>query len=125
MALPFLSNQTLAEGALVMRHRHGTAVKAHLQAVVLLPRQAIAAGIAGAARRYGDTITDSEAGNALAQCLYRTRDLMTEDQRLAQTDRTEAPMVVIMQVRSANSASLDSNVDLPWTDVFDGALLNS
>lgn len=50
VALPVLGDQALAERALNMRHHHGAAIEAHVQALVLLPDEAIGAGIARAAR---------------------------------------------------------------------------
>jgi hypothetical protein len=50
VTLPFLGHQALPERALDVRHRHGAAVKAHVQALVLLPLEAVLAALAGSAR---------------------------------------------------------------------------
>jgi hypothetical protein len=112
VALPGFSDETLAKGALNMRHRHRAAVKAHVQALVLLALQAIVASVAGPARRNRDAVTDRKPRYRRTQRLDGPGNLMTEDHGLAHPHGAEAAMVEIMQIRSADAAGLDGDLDL-------------
>ena len=113
VALIRLGDETLTKRALNMRHGHGGAIKAHVQALVLLALQAKFAMVAGPARRYGNPVANGETGDTLSQSLDGTGHLMAEDHRLPHAHRAEAAVIVIMQVGAADATRFDSNLDLP------------
>src|SRR5262245_61032516 len=112
VALPFLGHETLAECPLNMRHRHGAAVEAHVQALILQALQTVLAGIARPARGNGHPVADRKWGNADAGSLDRAGDLVAQNHRLANPHRTEAAVVEIVEIGAANAARLDSDLDL-------------
>ena len=61
---------------------------------------------------------------ARTQRLDGAGDLVTEDHRLAHPHRAEAAMVEIMQIRSADAAGLDGDLDLSRTGCLGFALLD-
>src|SRR6266481_4790686 len=107
-----------------MQHWHRAAVKAHVQALVLLALQAIDASVAGPARRNGDAVADREPGYGGTQRLDGPGNLVTEDHRLAHSHRAETAMVEIMQIRSADTAGLDGDLDLSRTGCLGLAFLD-
>ena len=115
VALPGFGDEMLAKRTLNVRHRHRAAIEAHVEAVVLLALQAIVTGIAGPARRDGDAVTDREPGHRRSQRLDGPGDFVTEDHGLAHPHGAEAAMVEIMQIRSADAAGLDGDLDLSFT----------
>jgi hypothetical protein len=121
VALPAFSDETLAKRSLNMRHWHCAAIKAHVQALVLLALQAIVTAIAGSARRNRDAVTDREAGYGRTQRLDGPSDLVTEDHGLAHPHGAEATMVEIMQIRSADAAGLDGDLDLARSQGVSGS----
>jgi len=80
--------------------------------LVLLASQAIVAGVAGPARRNRDAVTDRKSGYARTQGFDRSGDLVTEDHGLAHPHGAEAAMVEVVQVRSADTAGFDRDLDL-------------
>jgi len=92
--------------------------------LILLPLQAIDTTIAGPARRNRNAVTDRETGYSRTQRLDGPSDLVTEDHGLAHPHGAEATMVEIMQIRSADAASLDSDLDLARTGRLWFALLD-
>lgn len=75
--------------------------------------QAKGAGIARPAGRDRHALPDEETGNALAHGPDRAGDLVPEDHRFAHPHRAEAAVVEVVQVRPANAARLDGDLDLP------------
>ena len=125
MTLPLLGHQALPERALDVRHRHGAAIEAHVQALVLLALEAILAAIAGPARRDRYPVSDGETGDALAQRTDGARHLVPEDHRLAHADRPEAAVVVVVQIGATDAASLDGDLDLSGPRSLRLALLDA
>ena len=115
VALPAFGHELLAKGALDMGHRHRAAVKAHVEAVVLLALEAIFARVARPARRDGHPVADRQPGDAATESGYAARYLMTENHRLANTDGTEASMLVVVKIRAADAADLHCDLDLTGT----------
>ncbi|MNZ68232.1 hypothetical protein D3C78_864940 [compost metagenome] len=103
-ALQGVRHQNLTESTLNMRERHGAAIKAHVEALVVQAFLAEAAGSAGAGRRNGHQTADLQPFDALAQFFDDGRDLMAQHHRLTKPHRAEASVIVIMQIAAANSA---------------------
>ncbi|MND39747.1 hypothetical protein D3C80_304730 [compost metagenome] len=118
VALVCFGDEALAECTLNMRHGHGGAIKAHVQALVLLALQAEFAMVAGPARRYGNTVANSQTGNPLSQSLDGTGHLMAKDHRLTHAHGAETAVIVIMQVGAADAARLDGDLDLSRAGLF-------
>src|SRR6476659_8431318 len=113
------------ERLLNMRHWHCATIKAHVQALILLALQAVVTAVAGSARRNRDAVTDREAGYGRTQRLDGPSDLVTEDHGLAHPHGAEANMVEIMQIRSADTACLDGDLDLARARRLRFSLFNS
>ena len=60
----------------------------------------------------------------LAQSRYLPGHLMAQNHRLLQSDRPKTTMSIIMQIRAANAAALNSNFNLPLVDPHPLAFLN-
>ena len=115
MALCGIRHQDLTEGALHVRHAHGAAVEAHIEAVDLLPGLTKAASSAWPARRYRDAVTGFDAIDLRADLVHYACNLMAEDHRLLQQNRADAPLVVVVKVRAADTAGFDAHADIAWT----------
>ena len=125
VALPGFSDKALTKRSLNVRHWHRAAIEAHVQALVLLAPQAVVTAIAGSARRNRDAVTDREAGYGRTERLDGPSDLVTEDHGLAHPHGAEATMVEIMQIRSADTAGLDGDLDLARARRLRFSLFNS
>jgi len=118
-ALDGIGDKHLAEGALDMRKGHGAAVEAHVEALVVQPFLAIAAGPAWPRRRHGDELADVQPLDAGSERLHIGRDLVAEDHRLAQPHRAEAAVIVIVQVAAADAANGEAKPDFAGARCLD------
>ena len=124
VALAGGGDEALAEGDLNVREGHGAAVEAHVEAVVRQAGQAVVASAARPARRDRHPVADGEVLDARAEGDDPAGNLMPEDHRLAEPDRAEAAVVEIMQVRPADAAGLDRDLDLAGSGGLGLALLD-
>jgi len=115
MTLPGLSDENLAKSSLNMRHWHRAAIKAHVQALVLLALQAIVASVAGPAWRNRDAVADCESRYGRTQGLDGPGDFVTEDHGLAHPHRAETAVVEIVQAGPADAAGFYRDLDLART----------
>jgi hypothetical protein len=76
-------------------------------------------------RIHGDTITHGDGGHLRPSGYDFTGDLMTQDQRLAQTEVAYAAVMIIVQVGSTDSAGTESNEDFTGFGLRNFALLDS
>ena len=104
MSLAGADHQLLAEGALNVRKRHGAAVKAHVQAMVLHAGLAKTAVAARAGRRYGDALAFCKTADFRAHGLHDTGDLVAQGHGLLDAHGAKAAVLVVVQVRAANAA---------------------
>ena len=111
-ALGGVGHQLFAERALDVRKRHGRSVEAHVQALVVQSLAAEPAGPAGTRRRHRDEIARREAVDPLPHFGDVSGDFVTEDHRLLQANRSEAAVVVVVQVRTADAAGGQADPDL-------------
>ncbi len=112
MALALIGDQHLAECALNVRKAHGAAIKAHVVTVILLALLAVAARSTRPARVDRHTVARTYALHLAANGIHDAGHLMSQHHRLADPDRSESTVMVIVQIRSADAASLDPDVDL-------------
>ena len=103
--MPLISHKKLAERPLDMREWHGRPVETHIKAVVMPPFQAVGTGITRTRRRDGDKLADLESRHVVAKRLDAASHLVSENHWLAQAYGAEAAVVVVMQVRPADSAA--------------------
>ena len=113
-----VGDKHFAEGALNVREGHGRAVKAHVQAMVRQALQAILAGAAGAGGRDGDEVAQGEAMGTLAEGGDVAGDFVAEDHGFFEADRAEAAVVEIVQVRAADAAGSEADLDLTGAGGF-------
>ena len=97
-----------AEEAVLVRHPQGGAVEAHVETVSLEARAAEFAGAAGPGGAERDELARVQAG-AVRRGLDHAGSLVAEDDRLADPDRAEAAVVVVVQVRAADAAAGDAD----------------
>jgi hypothetical protein len=105
-----------------MGKAHGAAVKAHVQTLILAPREAEFASVAGPARADGDALADPHALRGRAYRFDNARDFMAKHHWLAQAHDAKPAMIIIVQVRPANAADRDANANVIWAEFgdFDG-----
>src|SRR4051812_11809513 len=92
-----------------MREAHRAAVEQHVEAVLLLAFLAVAAMAARKARVHGDALADPDAGDVVSEACDRAGNFVPEDHRLLQPHGAKAAIEIVMQVRAANAASLNSH----------------
>ena len=124
LGLRLVADQHFAKRALHMREAHRAAVEAHVEAMVLLALEAIAAMVARAARIDRDARAGLDPLDLRADGLDDARDFVAEDHRLAQAHRSEAAVVVIMQVRAADAAEGDAHANVARAERGDFRLLD-
>src|SRR5277367_5504854 len=124
MGLAFLADEQLAKSALHMWETHRTAVEAHVETVVLPPLEAELARVAGEARVHRDPVADRYAARLGPDGRDDAGDLMAEHHRLAQPHDSEAAVIVIMQVRTADAAGADAHERLCVADLGRGPFLD-
>ena len=107
MRLAFAADEDLAKRSLHMREAHRAAVEAHVEALVLKTFEAVAAAIARHARIDRDAVSDLDPRGVRPDRFDDAGDLVAEDHRLAQAHDAEAAVVVIVEIRAANSAEAD------------------
>ena len=120
-----MGHEHLAERALNMGEGHRGAVKPHIEALVEHRLFAVFAGPAGPRRRDRDELPFAQMRDAFAERGDIARDLMAQHHRLAQTHGAETAVVVIVQIRAANSARRQPDLDFAGTGSFNGPLLNA
>ena len=91
---------------------HGAAHEPHVEALVVLACAAIAAFVARLARVDGDPHASRHQGHLAADFIDRAGNFVPKRHRLLQPDRSKAPMMVIMQVGTANPAGFDPDPDI-------------
>jgi hypothetical protein len=96
----------LLKGALDVRKGHGAAVKAHVQAMVVLPLRAKPAGMTGPRGGYGHQLARLEITGVFPKGSNHARNFMAQNHRLAQFDRSESTVMIIMEIRAADPARL-------------------
>lgn len=105
----------IAKKPLHMREAHGAAEEPHVEALVALIPQAEVAMPARHAGIDRHLITRRHAGNPAA-CLHDAPgNLMAEDHRFLQPDRSEPGMVIIVQVGAADAAPGDLHPNFAWS----------
>jgi len=95
----------LLKRALNMREGHGRAVKPHVQTVVLLASQTKLADPAWPGWRDRNKITCRKTAHPIPQLRNASSHLMPQNHRLFEAHRAKSAMVVVMQIRPANSRS--------------------
>ena len=118
MALRGVRHQHLPKGALHMRHAHGAAIEAHVQAVVVLALLAVDAEAAGPGWIDGDAVTGFQSRHAASKRGDFTRHLVAEHHRLPKPHGAETAVVIVMQVRAADAAALDGDRHLAGSRCF-------
>jgi len=96
--LPGLNHQLLAKSPLHVRVAHGTAVVAHVQAMVVQALLAVPAHPTGTAGADGDALTHREPFSACAHLGDDTGHFMAQDHGFLQPHRAKPPLMKIMQV---------------------------
>ena len=117
MRLVLFDHQTVAKAALDMRERHGTAIKAHGQAMVLLAQLTKPAVAAGARGRDCNALAWLEIFDLTAHLVHHTRDFMAQGHGLFDADHTKTAVLVVMQIRTTNAAEGDPNAQLSRKDL--------
>ena len=112
-----VDDDLLAERALHMRHPHGAAVVAHVEAMVLQAELAVATAAAGPARADGDALAGRVVAHRSARLLDHARHLMAEDHGLLDPHRTEAAMLEVVQVGAADAAGAHAHPELLGPDL--------
>jgi hypothetical protein len=95
-----------------MGHAHGAAIKHHVEAVVLLALLAVDTNSAGATWINCNPVSSFQGGYIGTHRRNLTSNLMAENHRFFQPNRTKAPMAIVMQVRPANASPPDCNGNL-------------
>ena len=119
LALRSLGDDVLAKRALFVGKGHGRTVKAHVEAMLGEPLCAITAAAAGPARIQGDGIALLQAGDAGADRIDGAGDLMAENHRFSEPDRSEARLMIVVQIRAADAAGTDRDTHLAVTGCCD------
>src|SRR5580704_11713610 len=122
--LLFGADEGLSEGAVNMRHAHGTPIEAHLEALVLTAREAISARVARQARADRDAVTRLHPPHRRADLLDGCGHLMAKDHRLAQAHGAKTAMVEIMEIGAADAAEANPHPNLVGADVWRGDLFD-
>jgi hypothetical protein len=112
VGLMALDHDLLAKSALNVREGHGAAVKAHVQAVVVLAGLAVAAMAAGPRGRDGDALPAHKPTDFGPPAVDDARDLVAQGQGLADAHRAKAAVLVVVQVRAADATESDFNAQL-------------
>ena len=128
VTLARFGDELLAKSAIHMRHPHGAAIKAHVEALVLLALEAIFAGIARKRRRHRDPVADGEIPDAGAKFAHRAGHLMAKHHRMLDADRTKTAMIEIVEIGTADASCSDGDRDLAearpqWLLFFDAEIL--
>ena len=87
-----------------MRETHGAAVKAHVQAMVVMPLLTEATVPARARWRNRNALSHRQAAHGFAQFRHNARDFMAQHHRLFDAHRSKPALVVVMQVGPTNAA---------------------
>jgi hypothetical protein len=114
-------DKVLLKGALDMRKGHGAAVKAHVQAMVVLPFRAKGADLTGPGGGYGHQLALLQIAGVCSERANYARDLMAQYHRLAQFDRSKPTIMIIVEIRPADAARL--HLDQHLTSARGGHLL--
>ena len=104
-----LDHQQFAESTLDVRKRHGAAVKAHVQAVVVLARLAKPAVPTGPGRRNRDAVAAREPRHCDAHRFDGARDFVPQRHGLLDAHRAKATVLLVVQVRSADTTKGDAH----------------
>lgn len=112
MRLAFVDDDLSAERALHVGRAHGTAVVAHVQAMVLQALLAIVALAAGPARADGDPIALGMPVHAGPDFFHAARHLVAQHHRFLDAHGAEAAVVVIVQVGAADAAKAHLHAQL-------------
>ena len=112
MGLVAFDDDEFAECTLNMRKGHGTAVKPHGQAMIVLGLLAKTALAAGARGGDGNALARVQAGHLRAHTVHDARDLMAQRHWLANAHRAKAPVLKVMQVRAADATKGHSHQQL-------------
>ena len=102
----------LTECTLYVRRAHGAAVVAHVQAVVLQALLAELADAARTARADRHTFAGREAAHVGTDCLDHARHFVAEHHRLLDPHGTEAAVLVVVQVGTADAAAAHAHLQL-------------
>jgi hypothetical protein len=105
-----VTNDILAKPALHMGKAHGAAIEAHVEAEVPLAEKTKMAHSAGVTGVDGDDLAEEMPVDITAHLYNQSGEFMPQDQWFAYPCGPEPPMLVIVQVRSANAPRL--NLDL-------------
>jgi hypothetical protein len=112
MGLRTFDDDFLAERTLHVRGAHGTAVEAHVQAMILLAFLAVLADAAGAAGRDGDARAGCDVGDGRTDFGDLARDFMAQHHRFLDAHHAETAVMIVVQVRAADTAGLDLDLQL-------------
>jgi len=119
-ALRRADDDPVAEHSLDMRHPHRRAHEAHVEAMLLQPLAAIGAVVAGVAGVDRDAVAHGKAADPGADLDHRPGGLVAKDDRLSHPDRAEAAVLIVMQVRPADTARADRHQRLAGAGGGDG-----
>ena len=112
MGLVGVDDQGFAERTLYMGEAHGTAVKAHVHAMVVQTLLAIAASTTRARRRNGNTLPTAKTGDLASHFVDDSGDFVPEHHGLLDAHRAKTAVLEIMQVRTADTAIGDAHAQL-------------
>ncbi len=112
VALALQAHQLLLERALDVRKDRGAAIEGHAPAEVGAAGLAGAALPAGLARIDRDPVAGLDARDVAPDLDHLARDLVAEDQRLAQRKIADPALVVVVQVRAADAARPEPDAHL-------------
>ncbi len=113
--LGFVADQEFAEAALDVRHAHGAAVEAHVQAVLLGAFETVFARLAGQRGVDGDAISDLDRCDAGADGFDDAGHFVSEHNGLAHAHRAKAAMMIVVEIGAADAAVVDADADLMRT----------
>ena len=99
-------DELLLKRALNVRKGHCAAIKPHIQAMILLTKQAIFTAITWARRGNRHKLANLKPSDTRTKLSDYTRHLVAQNHRLAQSDRPKAAMLIIMQIRTTYAAGL-------------------
>src|SRR5829696_10053718 len=92
--------------------KHRAAVEQHVEAMPREALEAVAAGVAWAARIDRDLVARPHPIDERADGGNGAGDLVAENHRLLDPDRAEAAVLVIVQIRAADAADGDAHLDV-------------
>lgn len=93
--------------------------------MLLLPLQAVVAGIAGTTRGIATRSPTTRPETPFAQSFDGSGNLMAKYHRLAHPHRAEAAVIIVVQVAAADAAGFDCHLHLSGAEVLDHAVLGS